>query len=776
MMMDSNIMALISRVLSNKYIRSELFRHVSLIHRQLGIKVFQSSDIVSLYHCVRIRDTAKFIRHCDQLDISIHSPQDLLDTINNAYYNALIMQNDRLVTYIIERFRRGSNTTKDKFVEYVRKSFFNFIGTIDHLKLSRPMIHALINYLPDVAPLTIVHFMMKSVWQDHGDYDLLTSISSFLGSRSPPCIDRCIVFGYKMDYNPLFTRHQSRIIDDLHHYLKSHQPTDYNIATSILVDFASKHRLYDLLIMIANHVVHNEDRQMMLCLSPLEQPLCLESLVKLETSSPPLFNRLASGGDISFMKHVQHLMPEYLYWLDHELPNKTLYDLELLQCALSGGHYECALYILDNITPALRPDVVRFERPKWIVSGINMSNNHNWIDLIETLIKHDNVELSTRSLTLYSDAIKARRLDVIEHLEQMIRDPNSLIGIDIDKALNVALKVQYVDAIKTIIHNRPGHVYHGIKLYLIDQCTPEIQDMFLASVHPSQSIDLDIFGLPRQEFIPANISANTIRMFIKHEHHPNCWWTLLRSADLLNERELIDILSTHGPGTSPYIGDPWRFGDESIKYQLSEFDPDTHQDQMVYILHNERHWTRIDSLLATQKHLSRPGATLGRLIESDVLALFNLLPPQPFDTFVFEYQADVSRLDIDRIEFIWSKLSDTIKRDQNYINDVLSSYAAINNITMYQYVLDYLIKDNHFQDAFISAPTIKQIKDNIQQYRRYSSIRLIVELFNPLRFIDQSSTTSPYQRLLIPLTTSEFQQYQSLLINLGVFNPPPSIH
>ncbi|GAM26126.1 hypothetical protein SAMD00019534_093010 [Acytostelium subglobosum LB1] len=738
-------MSSISRVLSSKYIRSELFRHVSLIHRQLGItNVFHSSDIASLYHCVLCGDTAKFIHHCDQLDITIHSPQELLHTINNAFYHALYRKNNRLVTYIIERFRRGSNTTDTQFIDYVRKSLFDFLNFIDynhHIKFSRPMIDTLLCYLPDVAPRTIVRQMMKSTLIEHSDFDLCAKLAPL--DKSIPesyAIDHFIEIGNKMkEFNPMFLQHQSRIIDDLRRHIESHQPEEYTILMYYLVEFTIKHRLYDLLVMIAKHAVHykNSQQQIGLTLSPLEYPISLGYLMELRIDKVPLFNRLALDGDISFMKHVQHLMPEYLDWIYSGYPYQQLYDNQLLQCALSGGLYDCALYILDNISPTrsspfANNDVDRFGQPKWNVSSINMSNdpnhNHNLLDLVDTLIKHQSVDLDFLDLQLYMDAIKARRLDVIEYLEQLISDPNTLIVIDFSQALNVALQEQYIDAIKTIIHNRPGHVYE----------------------------------------------ASTIRMFIKYEHHPCCWPTLLRSAELLNDMELIDTLGTHGYGHG-YISDPWTLVDQTVS-GIQHYGVDPIPDQMVYILHNERHRTRIDALLATPKHLARTGATMGRLIGSDVLAFFNLMPRQPFDMFGFTYRADVSRLDIDHIEFIWSRLSIAIKRDQQYINNVLSSNAAINNITMYRYVLDSLIKDNHFQVPFIHAPTIKQIKDNIRQYQRYLSIRLIVELFNPINFNvhdhdDTQSTTSPYHRLLVPLTSAEFQQYQSLLTNLGILRP-----
>ncbi|GAM26125.1 hypothetical protein SAMD00019534_093000 [Acytostelium subglobosum LB1] len=668
-------MSLICCVLSSKYIRSELFRHVSLIHKQLDItKVFSSSDIASLYHYVQCSDTAKFIHHCNQLDISVHSPQDLLSTIIDAFYLVLKKQNDRLVTYIIERFRRGSNTSEDQFVKFVRHSLFRHINYNSHLKLSRQMIDTLLSYLPDVAPSSIVQHMMRSALVEHSDLDLCVQMSPLDLSHPIGCaIDHYVTIGHTMkEFNPMFLQHQSRIIDDLHRYLESHKPEEYYLSTYKLVSFATKHRLYDLLMKIAKHVVHYENEEISLCLSPLEQsPISVGSLMELEINNPPLFNRLASAGDITFMKHVQHLMPKYLSRIIGGSPYQKLYDHQLLQCALSNNHYQCALYILDNITPVEQYSPGPADR--WIVTGINMSNDHNWNDFI---IKNHKWHFDFGKICLYSDAIRGRRLDVIEYLETGQFQKGRLFNFD--RILNVALQEQFIDAIKTIIHNRPGHVYKNIKLCLIDQCASDIQDMFLASLQPGECIDFDNSMLTNPYKV-AEISADTIRMMIKHKHHTYCLQSLLRSADLLNEQELVGILGSCG--TSPYICDPWIVAKENIS-GISLFGVGL-PEQMIHILLRERNRSRIDALLATPTHFSRAGATFGKLIGSDVMAFFNLLPPQP--TFLLissTYQADVSRLDIDLIDFIWSRLSDTLKCDQKFIIDVLSSNAAMNNITI----------------------------------------------------------------------------------------------
>ncbi|GAM26121.1 hypothetical protein SAMD00019534_092960 [Acytostelium subglobosum LB1] len=384
-------MTLISRVLSSKYIRSELFRHVLLIHRQLGItNVFHSSDVVSLYQCVQCGDTAKFIHHCDQLDISVHSPQELLNTINEAFYHALHRQNTILVRYIIERFKRGKDTTVAQLVAYIMNSLFTFNvkSRPKSIKLSRPMIYTLLDYKVVIPPSFIYNFVMRSALEDHYDLDWFTEMCPvFLRDY---IFERYILIGYEMrEFNPMFIRHQSRIIDDLHQYLKSFKPEDYSVSTKTMTEFVLKHRLYDLLVMIAKHAIHYEDRRIQLCLSPSEHPINVESLMELWINNPPLFNRLASDGDINFMKQVHHLMPEYVTWTYNSRgPYQQLFDNQLLQCALSGGHYLCALYILDNITQFLQAVSFKVDKEhqhpknKWIVTGVNMGQDHghNWLE------------------------------------------------------------------------------------------------------------------------------------------------------------------------------------------------------------------------------------------------------------------------------------------------------------------------------------------------------------------------------------------------------------
>ncbi|GAM26120.1 hypothetical protein SAMD00019534_092950 [Acytostelium subglobosum LB1] len=293
--------------------------------------------------------------------------------------------------------------------------------------------------------------------------------------------------------------------------------------------------------------------------------------------------------------------------------------------------------------------------------------------------------------------------------------------------------------------------------------------MLLSSVHPGQFITFN--PCDSSGYHTAALSASTIDTLIKHKHHTDCWKLLLKSAELLDDRELIDTLVKHGYGTTPYVPDPWILGyDCNIPRLGIGYEPE--RGQMLYILHNDRNWNRIDRVLASPKHMAGRGAVRGIFIASDILAYFNLDLGKPSR---ISYEADVSRLDIGLIEFIWNRLTNFHKRNQKYIKDVLSSNAAINNITMYRYILDYLIKDigNHnlFQRPFIQAPTILQVRDNIKHYRRYSSTRLIVELFNPSNFTDTQSSTSQYHRLLVPLLEEDYKRYLSLLNKLGVFDP-----
>ncbi|GAM26122.1 hypothetical protein SAMD00019534_092970 [Acytostelium subglobosum LB1] len=760
-----------------------------MIHRQLEIKVIHSSDIVSLYQCVQSGDTAKFIHHCDQLDISIHSPKELLDTINESFYHALHKQNVTLVTYIIELFRDG-NTTNDQFVQHVRSSLFSFLRYNMNIELSRPMIHTLLGYLPDIAPPLLHQIMMKTALSQHGDLDLYYQLyHHHQGYDLAPAFQHYVFIGYQMkEFNPMFAKYQSRIINDFIAYLgKPSLNTNVNddIFAEFLLVFTIKHRLFDLFMTIAKHVNTdpNLDSQY---LSASAHPITVATLLALTHSIPKLINRLAREGDLVFLKLVLPLVAVHLDTkVNSQATSVQIFDPDLLQCALTGGHYECALFILDNFTQylALLPSVGmpgwsnEVGDTKWTVTSINMSNDHDhnwpWPDLIERLVGHISVEC--RFKDLYSDAIKARRMDVIELFGSLISSNRVKVKKDtFDSALSIAIREQYCEAIEAIIHYRPSFKY--ISLMDIDQCTSNVQDMLLASIPPGSIIFDNTTSIPNKII---DLSPTTIRMLIKHQHHPQCWRTLLRSAELLDDRELIGILGNHGYGTTSYKGDPWTLGYDLDVTTRNRVQP-TVQDYMLYVLLNQRTSQRakIDRLLASPKHNARVDkhghpAIMGQLMRDDVIELFNMkLQPDDPPYQLIPYRADVSHLDMDLIEFIWSRLNDSLKQDQQFIISVLSSTAAINNFKMYRYVIDQCLTSVDIQEPFIQVPSIQVINENIQLYRRYSSITSIIQLFRPdSNSDDQSTPTSPYHRLHIPLVQSEFQQYQLLLTNLGVFNP-----
>ncbi|GAM26115.1 hypothetical protein SAMD00019534_092900 [Acytostelium subglobosum LB1] len=581
----SRLRALISTVLlANKYVRSEVFRHVSLIHRQLNItNVFNSSDISSLYHYVQCNDTTKFIHYCDQLDITVHSPEELLDTVNDAFKHAFHRQNITLVKYILERFRLGNNTTVDKFKDYVRGELFMFLqrhaSSMQHIKLSQSMIHTLFGYTlsygDTIIPPYVLDLMMRSALVDHDDSGLCSEIYQHhplhtLSKR--PLFEWYVYFGYMIASNPWFARHQSMINDDFQAYLlspppaptpSSNDPPSYNL-NGHLAEFAIRQQLYDLLIKIAKHTSSINARS----LTAIEHPITLDTLLALATRMKlTLFNQLAAVGDISFMKHVLHLMPEYIdhvksFEVGSQSQHHSLFNTSMLQCALTGGHYECACYILDNFTQFLQQlnPTIGFNH-KWLVTGINMRinpsntnhNHHNWLEMFDMLV--NNVNVDHIFFDLYMNAIVAKRLDVIDRLEQLIDNSTITTLIDINLTFNTALQQQYVDAIKTIIHNRPGHKFKGINIEYFDQCTSDVQDMILTGIDPG-CLDFQLDKSPK-----ANVSASTIRMLIKHQHHTHCWSRLLKSAELQDERELVDILAKQHDAT-PYQTDPWLLGYE----------------------------------------------------------------------------------------------------------------------------------------------------------------------------------------------------------------------
>ncbi|GAM22411.1 hypothetical protein SAMD00019534_055860 [Acytostelium subglobosum LB1] len=391
------------------------------------------------------------------------------------------------------------------------------------------------------------------------DLDLCVAISSHLQPARPPIVWYTMV-GNEVDYQPKFQSHQARIINDLERYIDS---GDQTLSSAILVRFTIKHKLFDLLLVILNHInvapttpstststsigAHHLS-------STINQQVSVDALKILARQQPLLFNRLAEVGDISFMKHVHHLVADYMTATFDESPSLQIFDRSLLQCALSRGHYDCAVYILDNMTqflPKRSPlysTTLVLGRHKWVVTSINMVADpnladHNWLELVNRILWSKKVQHDLRDL--YSDAIRAKQMGVIELIELIIssshpKDRSAFFRkIDINQTLNIALEEEYLDGIKTIIHNRPFHKFSSISLRFINLCPPEHQDKILALLHPhSLCLYTHLGGNDR-------LTSTTIKMLIKHGH---CNQHVLEShvqshdGSFFSEYELMEML------------------------------------------------------------------------------------------------------------------------------------------------------------------------------------------------------------------------------------------
>ncbi|GAM24883.1 hypothetical protein SAMD00019534_080580 [Acytostelium subglobosum LB1] len=558
----------------------------------------------------------------------------------------------------------------------------------------------------------------------------------------------------------------------------------------IMVNFAIRHRLFDLLLKLANHLqlVNDVDptdpwelrqvKRPTLTSTPNPEALNVDTLKILASNIVMPFNLLAAGGDTTFMQHivdVEHLVSDYLDSRD----NRPLYDQHLLQCALSGGHVKCAHFILDTFTkylPLPPVDATTYSKNrnlqfKWIVTSVNMGDDQgdtDWLQLINTLLSNDMVLCEFTEV--YVDAIKARRMDVIDRLEELIKS-KPRHNVNLFKALNTAIEENYVEGIKAIIHNRPSeYEFEDIRLDLLASCPTDTQDMLLAAIPPAR--------LFIRRNIDVLLSAVTIRILIKYGHHlasKSINQTIFKSAAVLGDQDTKMVCWNFN-----VLTDVCMCGVDNgdiVRLLAGELHPTSYDDHLAFSLVNFGLGNKASALLTSAPHLRRSDrsdfnqrAVPNMLLASDVRHFVNLIPKQVYNTgyFPMAFQADVSRLRREVIEFIWSHVETRHKRDQKFILDLLSSNAGANNIIMYQVVLNGLVEDNHFDlggEPFIRAPSVKVIGERLNEYRRYKSVHSIIQLFNPL---NNTIDTWPYRHLIIPLTPTEYQQYQSHLTNLGV--------
>ncbi|GAM27343.1 hypothetical protein SAMD00019534_105180 [Acytostelium subglobosum LB1] len=367
-----------------------------------------------------------------------------------------------------------------------------------------------------------------------------------------------------------------------------------------------------------------------------------------------------------------------------------------------------------------------------------MEQDNDWLQLIDMLLgKSEFLYLNIDSI--YSDAIKYRRLDVAYRLEGLSLNHTGPRIEDPSRALNTALGMVVgqgainEDLVVRVLRNNPKHLFKAIKMNALEKLQPGTQDLLLRTVRDGQLIfDMD----------PLGISADSINLLTVHEHQRD---------DRLSERMMLQAVIL---GDAEMLYSPWldyrevfltacKTGQpvEVIRSlrQMTKLDiAPIIQDCLVHLLNHTKTMDlildhsfdqcieAIDYILSTTEHTQRVDKSiLGHFNSSDVLRFCGQTKSKPIDVSVIG-----SRL----IRFIWSKITQQQRRDSMFINSLLSSEAASNSFTFYRIVLEGLLEDNHFQTPFINVPTIPEVTRNIQSYRRYSDIRSIIRLFHPFSF------------------------------------------
>ncbi|GAM24881.1 hypothetical protein SAMD00019534_080560 [Acytostelium subglobosum LB1] len=723
-------------------------------------------------------------------------PQLLL-TINNLFKVAVKMNNDVIMIHLIKRWIQGvekvrtgemdddmiNDLVKISLLDKSHPSIIKGLG-----RLSRLMIEFLLTLPCRMVPLGWISCMLNSTGSDLDLYlDVVIYTSTPKSDRPVNIIDQ-----YIGTYCPVFANHQTRVINDFDQLLSQGVSLiDSEHVVKGMLTASCSHKHFDLFLKVVQHLDWVEDENHhVTCtgLLPSPRPVTLGSFKALIHLNLDSLNKIVRRGDINFMQHIKHLLPEIMidYATNPQSYQFPLFDQYMLNGALSAGHYECALFIADNMVMQYQHHIGSTKKP-WFVGYIDLSNHkHDWLTLIDRLLNCYG-RVSPILCEIYTSAIRARHMDVIKRVEQANddRQPTSF-GTSMGPLLNVAIREQYIEGIESIIQcrTRPPnqHIYYNlVELDLLNQCSEDIVEMILAGIPPGK-IYFNVLGRPH-----CILSASTVRLIIQYGHSQQCHEVLAYNTALLGQ---LDVFKTLCPPKNKDMARYWiahvcKHGQDhegmvSMIKHLYEIAPPQYCMERLVLqsLINFSQGHKVDALLATRNHTwrleplgpARPGMLVAR---GDVTSFFNMRPRPSHahgrsNKHIYH---DVSALSREEIEFIWSRVNDFAKECRYLINDILSSQAAVNNIITYQVVLDSLIDGDHIRTSYptIRAPSPGLIRARSSTNRRYASALSILKLFNP-----HSPDGQRYRRLLIPLSNSDIRRHQSMFINLGVFIPLPS--
>ncbi|GAM24885.1 hypothetical protein SAMD00019534_080600 [Acytostelium subglobosum LB1] len=533
--------------------------------------------------------------------------------------------------------------------------------TTRSFKFSLLMLQTLNDFPTEALYPVFVKSMMLSALAIHNDFDLFIKVAA-RHYPTTPTFQSLVYFGIEQPIDvPLFNKHQSNIIKAFEEYVGS--SIVHDITSTNIKNFSLKHELYMLIIKVAEHMVPGQQQS----ITRVKQPMNIHTLKTIGTlaNRTPLFNGLVevNGGDValSFMKSVKHLMAEY-----KSLPGSVpIFDQTLLQGALSRGHIDCALYIMDTLIPLLPR--------KWSVSSIDMSSDRDWLGLVDKLLNKDRVMCLL--MGIYTSAIKSRRMDVIGRLS---KHPNWTAPPikSVNQTLSIVLEDNYIEGIKRLIGVGTAPHLFEIRTETLCKCSDDTLDVLLGSIKPGQ---LYIRTMTSE----ARMSASMILLIIKHGHHtdkPNKMFPsqlFEEAAIYLGDYDLM--LSLYKSVDKGCLAMATKYGVDNARINQFLLDKCKTlttreiENQVFHSLANFGHGNMLAAHLALPQHLARFDfdglpAVANMLLASDVIGYFNM------DSY----------LDDEKARFIWSRVPSYRKRDKLFIEKVLETYAAINNFNMKQ--------------------------------------------------------------------------------------------
>ncbi|GAM24882.1 hypothetical protein SAMD00019534_080570 [Acytostelium subglobosum LB1] len=649
--------------------------------------------------------------------ITIKPKHQLLSTIIKLFGQAVRLNNDIIAGYIIERWRHAIDEVKTDgmdeidMIHLVRITLFEQVILSHALKpydsLSQSMIRVLLKLPYDMLPKHWLTSMNSSTSHSHAEVDLYLEVTSYIYRRPATVIEEYITSYYCQ----VFHQCQTLVINQFQTYLSEPQSNLSKDIAEEMLNSSSRLRHNDLYLLVVQHLdwsygavgAGREEQVICTGLRTTPRPLTVDSIKLIQSRKPrgTLFTELIVNGNHVFLEAIKHLLPALIQDIG------VFLDSNLLSNALVEGHYECALFILDNI---MTHPLINYN---WPVHSIDMSNDqHNWCLLIDRLLNTDRVVLIWDSV--YSSVIRYKRMDVIKRIEQAIRVAHftNLTG-----PLNIAMSIQYIEGIKSVLqsgrHIQTNYHYRYFKLQLLDQLPEDVVEMILSTASPGC-----LYNWQNTPSCWISLKPSTIRLMIKYGHE-GCNNDVLSYNAAVNG--LLDEFKELNKTGNAFInmGALCRRGSDvasMLVHHLENSGP--YFDITPLLLRsliNFGQGNKVDALLASPQHLERVDSTdgwspalPGMLMRSDVISFFSLRVRArshiPIGANNNRLYHDVSALSREMIEFIWSRVEIRLKQDTTFINEVLTSRAGVNNVILYRVVLDSLIDDNHFQTPFIHAP------------------------------------------------------------------------